>query len=80
VSERIVVRSIVILGLIVRLAREHCVAKQNGGVYTVESGWRLPPNATSPPSGHASRPRDIALNRSARGSSCVTPGIPRSPA
>jgi hypothetical protein len=41
-SERIVVRSIVVLSLIVPLAREHCVAKQKGGVYTVESGWRLP--------------------------------------
>jgi hypothetical protein len=42
VSERIVARPIVILSLIVPLAREHCVAKQKGGVYTVKSGWRLP--------------------------------------
>jgi hypothetical protein len=30
------------LSLIVPLAREHCVAKQKGGAYTVESRWRLP--------------------------------------
>jgi hypothetical protein len=42
VSERIVVRSIVIVSLIAPLAREHCVAKQKGGVHTVESGGRLP--------------------------------------
>lgn len=36
-----VVFVVALLGLIVPLAREHCLVKGNGGVYSVHSGWRF---------------------------------------